>query len=244
MLTAYDASIARIIDEQEVEVVLVGDSLGMVVQGRPNTALVTLADMEYHTSIVRRGVKKALLMADIPMGCALDARVATESALGLMRAGADLVKFEVYPNMLPILRHLNHQGIPFCAHLGLLPQQVIKEGGYKIKGRKDAEAKEMLKLAQEVESSGADMILLECVASSLAETITEKSKLPVVGIGSGGSTDAQVLVVYDMLGFNPKPPRFVKNFMTGADSIAAAISSFRREVLGGGFPAAEHSYKD
>lgn len=243
MLTAYDATIARIIDEQNVEVVLVGDSLGMVVHGRGSTSLVSLADMEYHTSIVRRGVKQALLMSDIPMACAQDTRTAIESSLRLMRAGAEMVKFEIDATMIPTLQELSKQGIPFCAHLGLRPQQVLKEGGYKIKGRDKDQQESLLALAKAAEEAGADMLLLECVVSELAKQITQNSGVPVVGIGSGAATDAQVLVIYDILGLNPKPASFVKDFLKDAGSISAAISKFREETLSGSYPAGKHGYQ-
>lgn len=243
MLTAYDATIARVIDEQGIEVILVGDSLGMVVHGRGSTSLVTLADMELHTTMVSRGVSKALLMSDIPMACAHDSRIAIESSLRLLRAGAEMVKFEVDVTMLPTLRELSNQGFPFCAHIGLRPQQVLKEGGYKIKGRTAEQRKELLDLAKATEAAGADMLLLECVVSDLAEEITKNAGIPVVGIGSGAGTDAQVLVIYDMLGLNSKPPTFVKNFMQDADSIAAAIKQFHQECVSGKYPSNEHIYK-
>ncbi len=243
MLTAYDSTLARVIDEQGIEVILVGDSLGMVAHGRESTSLVTLADMEFHTTIVSRGVNNALLMSDIPMACAHDTLIAIESSLRLMRAGADMVKFEVDTTMLPTLQELSNQGIPFCAHIGLRPQQVLKEGGYKIKGRDEEQRQTLIDLAKAVEVAGADMLLLECVVSDLAEEITKNAAVPVVGIGSGAATDAQVLVIYDMLGLNPKPAAFVKNFMQDADSIAAAIKQFHQEVSSGNYPATEHIYK-
>ena len=242
VLTAYDATIARVLDEQEIEVILVGDSLGMVVHGQDSTSLVTLAEMESHTIMVRRGVKSALLMSDIPMACGYDTRVAMESALCLMRAGADMVKFEADEAMLPTLRELSRQGLPFCAHIGLRPQQALKEGGYKIKGRDDAQRKTLLSLAKSAEDAGADMLLIECVVSDLAKEITDNVQIPVVGIGSGAGTDAQVLVIYDLLGLNPKPATFVRNFMQESSSIAEAVQLFRQETLNGNYPNSEQSY--
>ena len=242
MLTAYDATIARILDEQGIEVVLVGDSLGMVVQGHAKTAMVTLADMEYHTRIVKRGTKNAVLMADVPMACNLDTRMAAEAALRLIRAGADIVKFETHPGMLPIIKDLSQAGIPLCAHLGLLPQQALKEGGYKVKGRSKEDAQTLAELAVAAEKAGADMLLLECVVDDLAKKISSQVKIPVVGIGCGEGTDAQVLVIYDLLGLNPRPARFCKNFLAETDSIGAAVALFREQVLQGKFPGKEHVY--
>lgn len=241
-LTAYDAAIARIISSQEVEVILVGDSLGMVIQGQTSTSLVTLADMVYHTKIVARANQDSLLMADIPVGCAYNISSAIASSLELLRAGAQIVKFEADAGMVSVLHEVARQGIPFCVHLGLRPQQAYKEGGYKIKGRNPEEAAELLSLAHQVEDAGADMLLLECVISDIASRLTAEAKVPVIGIGSGPGTDAQVLVIYDMLGLNPNPPSFVKDFLKSTGSIQGAVRLFRAEVLKGEFPGSEHSF--
>ena len=241
-LTAYDATFSRIISEQQVEVILVGDSLGMVIQGHSSTSLVSLADIARHTEMAARGNSTSLLMADIPIGCAYDTSIAIASCLRLRRAGAEIVKFEADAAMMPTLHQVSRQGIPFCAHLGLRPQQAEKEGGYRIKGRNDGQVDELLDLAKQAEDAGADMLLLECVVAEVAEQITKQAQVPVIGIGSGKGTDAQVLVVYDMLGLSPNPPSFVKNFLESTDSIAEAIGLFRQQVIAGEFPSAEHSY--
>ena len=242
-LTAYDATMARVISEQGVECLLVGDSLGMVIQGHPNTLFVSLADMAYHTRNVQRGNQGALLMADAPLGCTYDVPIALEAAMQLMRAGAEVIKFEVDETMLPIMESLSRQGIPLCIHFGLRPQQIARMGSYRVQGKTESQAQGLIRLARHAEEAGADLLLLECVMAEVAKEITQAVSIPVIGIGSGRDTDAQVLVSQDMLGLSSYFPRFAKNFMKEADSISAAIALYRKQVLDGSFPTAEHWYE-
>lgn len=244
-LTTYDATMARVISAQGVECLLVGDSLAMVIQGNSSTLFATLDDMVYHTENVRRGNQGALLMVDVPVGCAYNVQVATDSALRLMRAGAEIVKLEADAAMLSAMKSLSRQGIPLCAHFGLRPQQVAKMGGYKVQGRDIEQGKEILRLAREAEQAGVDMLLLECVVVEVAKEVTQAVSIPTIGIGSGKDMDAQVLVTQDMLGLSANYPGFVKDFMaeSAASSIAAAISLYHKQVLDGSFPTAEYSYQ-
>ena len=242
-LTAYDATMARVISQQGVECVLVGDSLGMVIQGHPNTVSVTLDDIVYHTEMVWRGNCGSLLMADIPIGCSYDLRVATESALRLMRSGAEIVKFEVDETMLEIMASLSQQGIPLCIHLGLRPQQIARLGSYRVQGRTQLQAEGLVELAKRSEEAGAKMLLLECVVAQVAEQITQAVTIPVIGIGSGPATDGQVLVSQDMLGLSAYSPSFAKDFMAETQSVAAAVSLYHKQVLEGNFPSSEHWYE-
>ena len=244
MLTAYDASFAHLVSSAGVEVILVGDSLGMVLQGQSSTVPVTLDDMVYHTQSVARGNQGAMIMSDMPfMGCAtLDS--AMNNAAALMRAGAQMIKLEGGRWLAPIVTKLTEQGVPVCAHLGLTPQSVNMLGGYKVQGREQGAALQMLEDARVLEEAGAACLLLECVPSLLAEEITENSKVPVIGIGAGPHTDAQVLVLHDMLGITPgKRPKFVKNFMLGAESVTQAVEHYVADVKSGKFPSAEHSFE-
>lgn len=242
-LTAYDATMARVISQQGVECLLVGDSLGMVIQGHPNTVSVTLDDIVYHTKMVGRGNCGSLLMADIPIGCSYDLRVATESALRLMRAGAEIVKFEVDETMLEIMASLSHQGIPLCLHLGLRPQQIARLGSYRVQGRTEQQAESLIELAKKSEAAGANMLLLECVVAQVAEQITQAVAIPVIGIGCGRDTDGQVLVSQDMLGLSAYSPSFAKDFMAETQSVADAVALYHKQVLEGTFPSAEHWYE-
>lgn len=243
MLTAYDASFAHLVSTAGVEVILVGDSLGMVLQGQSSTVPVTLDDMTYHTQSVARGNQGALIMSDVPfMGCAT-IESAMQNAAALMRAGAHMVKLEGGRWLAPIVSKLTEQGVPVCAHLGLTPQSVNMLGGYKVQGREQSAALQMLEDARLLEEAGAACLLLECVPTLLAEEITENSKVPVIGIGAGPHTDAQVLVLHDMLGVTPgKRPKFVKNFMPDAQSITQAVENYVAAVKQGTFPTAEHSF--
>lgn len=242
-LTAYDATMAQVISEQGVECLLVGDSLGMVIQGHPNTVFVTLDDIVYHTENVRRGNRAALLMADMPIGCSYDLKTATESALRLMRAGAEVIKFEVDESMLPTMASLSQQGIPLCIHFGLRPQQIARLGSYRVQGRARQQAENLIKLAKKAEEAGADMLLLECVVAQVAARITRAVSIPVIGIGSGAQTDGQILVSQDILGLSAYAPSFAKDFLAETGSIAAAVSLYHKQVLEGVFPDAEHWYE-
>lgn len=241
-LTAYDASFARLLEEAGVAVVLVGDSLGMVVQGQESTLPVTLDEMIYHTRNVRRGTRHALVMSDMPFMSYPDPQQALLNAGRLMKeGGAQMVKLEGGAMLADTIRLLAGHGIPVCAHLGLLPQSVHKLGGYRVQGRDEASAAAMLDDARALVAAGADILLLECVPQALAAAITAAVEVPVIGIGAGPGCDGQVLVLYDMLGITPgKRPRFSKDFLAEGGSIAAALARYVDEVKGRRFPAAEH----
>lgn len=244
VLTAYDASFARILEEAGVEILLVGDSLGMVVQGQDSTLPVTLGDMIYHTKIVSGASESALVMADMPFMTYATPQQAKFSAGRLLKeGGAHMVKLEGGAAMVKTVGELVNYGIPVCAHLGLLPQSVNKVGGYKVQGRDEKAASTMLNDARAMEAAGADLLVLECVPSALAEEISSSLEIPVIGIGAGPHCDAQVLVLYDMLGITPgKRPSFSKNFLQDADDIRGAVSGFVQAVKNGTFPSDEHSF--
>lgn len=244
VLTAYDASFARILEEAGVDILLVGDSLGMVIQGQDSTLPVTLGDMIYHTKMVSDGSEKALVMADMPFMSYATPQQAKFSAGRLLKeGGAHMVKLEGGAAMVETVRELVSHGIPVCAHLGLLPQSVNKTGGYKVQGRDEKSASAMLNDARAMEEAGADMLVLECVPSNLAKEISENLEIPVIGIGAGPHCDAQVLVLYDMLGITPgKRPKFSKDFLQGSGDIRSAVSRYVQAVKQGEFPAEEHSF--
>ena len=245
-ITAYDASFARLVDAAGVDFVLVGDSLGMVVQGRPSTLPVSVADIVYHTACVARGLKHALLVSDLPFqSYATVDRALDASAAMLAQGGASMVKLEGAGVMLDPIRFLSERDIPVCAHLGLTPQSVMKLGGYGVQGREAAAAKRLIDDAVAVADAGADMLVLECVPSALAAQITARIDIPTIGIGAGPACDGQVLVLHDMLGINSghRRPRFVRNFMDGASSIAGAVEAYAAAVRDGSFPGPEHGYE-
>jgi 3-methyl-2-oxobutanoate hydroxymethyltransferase len=243
-LTAYDACFAAVLEQAGVEVLLVGDSLGMVIQGKDTTIPVTMEEMIYHSASVRRGSKHALVMVDMPfMSCATP-ELALQNAGRLMKeGGSHMVKVEGAQAMVEAVYLMSAHGIPVCSHLGLLPQTVHKMGGYKVQGRDNQAAEAMLEDAQAMEEAGADMLLLECVPAALAKRITDAVSIPVIGIGAGAGCDGQVLVLHDMLGITPgKRPSFSKSFMTDAADIPAAIKSYVNAVKAGEFPSSEHSF--
>jgi len=243
-LTAYDACFAQLVSEAGVEVILVGDSLGMVLQGNDSTLPVSLDDMAYHTACVSRGNQGALIMADLPFMSYATPEQAMHSSAALMQAGAHLVKLEGAAWLAESVSLLSERGIPVCAHLGLTPQSVNKLGGYKVQGRSDDGAATLLEDAKILEQAGAAMLLLECVPSHLAKALTASVNIPVIGIGAGADTDAQVLVLHDILNITPgRKPRFVKNFMAEADSIHDAVKTFVDEVHSGAFPQPEHGFE-
>lgn len=243
-LTAYDASFAALLDEAGVDFVLVGDSLGNVVQGHATTVPVTVDDIIYHTQNVARGLKRAFLMADMPFMSYPTPEEALFNAARLMQeGGAKMVKLEGSGRQEDIVRYLTDNGIPVCAHLGLRPQFVHKLGGFMVQGRSASDARQMIKDAQLLEKAGADMILLELVPSSLAAKITAKVHVPVIGIGAGPKVDGQILVLYDMLDITPgRRPKFSRNFMADGGSPAKAVAAFVEAVRDGSYPAAEHSF--
>ena len=245
MLTCYDASFARVLDEAGVDCLLVGDSLGMVLQGEASTVPVTLADMAYHTRCVAHGSRNAWIIGDLPFGSyQQSAAQAMESATVLMQAGAQMVKFEGGGWTVETVRFLTQRGVPVCAHLGLTPQSVHALGGYRVQGRNDESAAVLKQHAVELAEAGAAMLVLELVPSALANEVTRAVSIPVIGIGAGKGCSGQVLVLHDMLGLTRgKLPRFVRNFMEGAASIDAAVRAYVGEVKARRFPDdAVHGY--
>lgn len=243
-LTAYDASFASVLENAGVDVVLVGDSLGMVIQGNENTLPVSIEEMLYHTQCVARGLGNALLIADMPFLSFTSIEQAVLNAGRLMKqGGAHMVKLEGGVDQAETVAALNKNGIPVCAHLGLQPQYVHKIGGYRVQGRDDASAEKMLADALVLQDAGADMMLLECVPAALAAKITSALSIPVIGIGAGADCDGQILVLYDILDISlGMRPKFSKNFMASSASISEAIEAYVQAVRKGEFPAAEHGF--
>jgi len=243
-LTAYDATFANLVSSAGIEMILVGDSLGMVLQGQSSTLPVTVDEMAYHTACVARGNQGAMLMADLPFMSYATPEQAMESAARLMQAGAQIVKLEGGGWLCDSVHKLSERGVPVCPHLGLTPQAVNALGGYRVQGRERHSALKMLEDAKALEDAGASLLLLECVPTLLAEEITRNVAIPVIGIGAGHHTDAQVLVLHDMLGITPgRRPRFVKNFMADADSIEQAVRRYGDQVRAGTFPGPEHGFE-
>ncbi|SDS91805.1 3-methyl-2-oxobutanoate hydroxymethyltransferase [Halopseudomonas sabulinigri] len=243
-LTAYDATFAHLESVAGVEVMLVGDSLGMVLQGHDSTLPVSVDDMAYHTRAVKRGNRGALIMADLPFMAYATLEDALRNSAQLMQAGAQVVKLEGGGWLAESISVLSRNGIPVCAHMGLTPQTVNILGGYKVQGREEAQAQVLLDDAKALEAAGASLLLLECVPPALANKITAAVSIPVIGIGAGSGTDGQVLVVHDMLGLSisGRLPRFVKNFMIGQADIASAVRAYVDAVKQVEFPAAEHEF--
>ena len=243
MLTAYDSTMSALLNRCGVETILIGDSLGNVIQGHSSTTPVTVEQMAYHTECVARVNSHAFVITDLPFATYGDPVQALDSAAELMRAGADMVKLEGGDWQIGIIRYLVERSVPVCAHLGLLPQSVHVLGGYKVQGKSKDAASLMLEQAIACEQAGAQMIVLEAIPSSLGKRITESLSIPTIGIGAGADCSGQVLVLQDMLGISPgKPPKFVKNFMDGHASIEAAVKAYVREVKSGKFPGPEHGF--
>ncbi len=244
MLTCYDASFASLLDEAGVDIFLIGDSLGNVIQGHSSTLPVTMDDMVYHTAAVARGTSKALVLADLPFASYQASHAqAYENAAKLMAAGAEMVKIEGGAVMVDTVDFLVQRGIPVCAHIGLQPQSVHLYGGYKVQGKTETEAEILKRDALALQAAGASMVLMEMVPASVAQAIAESLSVPTIGIGAGVNVDGQVLVLYDMLGVYPgKKARFVKNFMNGSHSIQGAVEAYVKAVKGLAFPAEEHSF--
>ena len=249
VLTAYDASFAGIVDACGVDVVLVGDSLGMVVQGHDSTLPVTMQDMVYHTKIVSRSIQQALLVIDLPYHSYESIDAAEINAQRLIEAGGEMVKLEGGSKIVPIVKALLEKKIPVCGHLGLLPQSVKELGGYKVQGRDSVSADQILVDAKTLEAAGASMIVLECIPAALAKKISQSITIPTIGIGAGVDCDGQVLVVYDMLGITQgKRPRFVHDFLAEVDSeatdkVSTAIKNYILAVKESNFPNDAQSYK-
>jgi 3-methyl-2-oxobutanoate hydroxymethyltransferase len=244
MLTCYDASFAQLLEAAAVDVLLVGDSLGMVLQGHSSTLPVSMEEMVYHTACVVRGAKQAFIVADMPFGSSQVSPEKTfEHAARLMAAGAHMVKIEGGAVMADTIAFLTQRGIPVFAHIGLTPQSVNQLGGYRVQGKDDKAAQRMLQDARAVEQAGAGMLLLEAIPALLGAEITANVGIPTIGIGAGAACSGQVLVLHDMLDIYPgKKARFVKNFMQGSASIADAVARYVREVKAGTFPGQEHGF--
>ncbi|MBU6491411.1 MAG: 3-methyl-2-oxobutanoate hydroxymethyltransferase [Burkholderiales bacterium] len=243
MLTCYDASFAALLDRVGVDALLIGDSLGNVLQGHRTTLPVTVADIAYHTACVARGSETALVIADLPFGSYGTPEQAYASAVTVMQAGAQMVKLEGGAWLAPTIRLLVERSIPVCAHLGLMPQSVHAMGGFKVQGKHDAAAKSLLDDAQAVQSAGAQLLVLEAIPATLAAEVTATLTIPTIGIGAGPECSGQVLVLHDMLGVFPgKRPRFVQDFMEGQPSIAAAVEAYVHAVKQGSFPAPTHCF--
>ena len=244
MLTAYDASFAAACDRAGVDVLLVGDSLGMVIQGRDSTLPVSLADVVYHTRCVAAGAARALVIADLPFGSyQASPEAAYVSAVSAMQAGAQMVKLDGGAWLAETVSFLTTRGVPVCGHVGLLPQSVHALGGYRVQGKTPDAAAALMEDARALVAAGATMLVVECVPSALGEALTRTAGVPVIGIGAGASCSGQVLVIYDALGIQPgRAARFVRNFMTGPASIDAALTAYVAAVRDGSFPAQEHCF--
>lgn len=243
-LTAYDASFAAAVDAAGTDLVLVGDSLGMVVQGHDTTVPVTVEHMVYHARCVARGLHRAFMVADMPFASYSLPEPAFANAARLMQeGGAAMVKLEGGALQVRTVEFLASRDIPVCAHIGLTPQSIHKLGGFKVQGREEAAASQMLADARALQDAGADIVLLECVPSALGREITQALTVPVIGIGAGPDVDGQILVLYDILAVTPgRKPRFARDFLAGADSIQAALQAYVAAVKDGSYPAEEHCF--
>lgn len=243
-ITCYDASFAVLVDEADVDIVLVGDSVGMVVQGHDTTVPVTMADMIYHCKAVTRALNRAFVMADLPFASYPTKDLALANSVRLMQeGGAEMLKLESGAGQVDIVEHLANHDIAVCAHLGLKPQSVHKTGGFRVQGRGQDAAVRMIETAKALESAGADMMLLECIPSDLGARITQALTVPVIGIGAGPGVDGQILVLYDVLDITSgRKPRFVKNFMDGSSSCQSALRRYVEAVKDRSYPAPEHAF--
>jgi 3-methyl-2-oxobutanoate hydroxymethyltransferase len=241
-ITAYDYSFAKLIDNAEIEVTLIGDSLGNVIQGQDTTIPVTLEEMVYHTANVKRGINASLILSDMPFMSYGTLPQALDNAAILMQSGAQMVKLEGGEWLAETVFALTERGIPVCGHLGLTPQSVHKLGGFKVQGKDLDAADKMLAEAKILEQAGADLLVVECVPSALGKAITSAVDIPVIGIGAGSDTDGQVLVLQDILGMSDRTLKFSKNYLEQTSSIQAALSTYRNEVLSGAFPEPKHGF--
>jgi len=243
-ITAYEFSFARLFADEGIQVLLVGDSLGMVVQGHDSTLPVTVSDIAYHTATVRRGAPAALLLADLPFMSYSTPQQTFDSAAQLMRAGANMVKLEGGKWLADTVKQLTERAVPVCGHLGLTPQSVNIFGGYKIQGRAEADAERLLEDALALEAAGMQLLVLECVPVALAKRVTDALTIPVIGIGAGNVTDGQILVMHDAFGITGGHiPKFAKNFLAETGDIRAAVRQYVTEVENGTYPAEEHSFQ-
>ena len=243
MLTGYDASFARLIDDCGIEVILVGDSLGMVVQGHASTLPVTVAEIAYHTACVARGIRSSMVVADLPFASYGSPDQAFNHAAQLMRAGAEMIKLEGGDWLAETVLHLVQRGIPVCGHLGLTPQAVHQLGGFKVQGKSTDSAERLLSDAIALEQAGAAMLVLEAIPAALGKSVTKALRIPTIGIGAGIDCSGQVLVLHDMLGIYPgHRPKFVRDFMQGQSDIRSAITAYHHAVKTEQFPGPEHSF--
>jgi 3-methyl-2-oxobutanoate hydroxymethyltransferase len=246
MLTAYDAVFARVLDQNGADLILVGDSLGMVVKGHGSTLPVTVDDIAYHTAAVATGLQRALLIGDLPFQADATPERALDAATRLLQAGAQMVKLEgAGPHKLDAIRYLVEREIPVAGHLGLTPQSVLRFGGFKVQGREERAAAKLREDALAVAEAGASLLVLECVPSALAQAVTAASPIPTIGIGAGPHCDGQVLVLHDFLGLDSghRRPKFVKDFLAEGGSVAGAVRAYCDAVRDGSFPGAEHAYQ-
>ncbi len=243
-LTAYDASFSMLVDAAGTDLVLVGDSLGMVIQGHDTTVPVTVDDIVYHSRAVARGLRRAFLVADMPFMSYTTPDQALDNSVRMMQqGGAMMIKLEGGDDQVDIVSHLARHDIPICAHLGLKPQSVHKIGGFKVQGRDADEAGAIVDSAKRLQDAGADIVLLECVPNQIGKVVTETLSVPVIGIGAGPDVDGQILVLYDVLGITRgRTPKFVQNFQTGHDSPLAALKAYVSAVKSGDYPAPKHCF--
>ena len=243
-LTCYDASFAALVDEADTDLVLVGDSLGMVIQGHDTTVPVTMDHIVYHCRAVARGLSRPFLMADLPFMSYPSKDIALANAVRLMQeGGAKMLKLESGSGQTEIVEFLANHDIAVCAHLGLKPQSVHKTGGFRVQGREEAAAERMIRDAKALQDAGADMVLLECIPPALGDAITKELQVPVIGIGAGPGVDGQILVLYDVLDITPgRKPRFVRNFMPGAGTNLQALKNYVQAVKKREYPAPEHNF--
>ncbi|WP_139461037.1 3-methyl-2-oxobutanoate hydroxymethyltransferase [Aeromonas veronii] len=242
-ITAYDATFAKLFDDEGAHVLLIGDSLGMVLQGGQDTLAVNMDEMVYHTRCVARGASKALVVADMPFMSYTTPEQTYQNAARLMAAGARMVKMEGGDWLCDSIRHLTRNGVPVCGHLGLTPQSVHVFGGFKVQGRDEFQAQEIYRQALELQAAGIQLLVLECVPTALAERITKALRIPVIGIGAGPATDGQILVMHDAFGVTSGyVPKFTKNFLAETGDVRAAIRLYVQQVSEGSFPGPEHCF--
>lgn len=242
-ITAYDATFAKLFDDEGIPAILIGDSLGMVIQGHSDTLPVTIDEMAYHTRCVRRGTSNALVIADLPFMTYADTASASQNAAKLMAAGASMVKIEGGEWLCDTVKQLNRNGIPVCGHLGLTPQSVHVFGGFRVQGRDLDQAEEIYRSALALQAAGIQLLVLECVPAALAERITKALRIPVIGIGAGNATDGQILVMHDAFGITSGyTPKFTKNFLAETGEIRAAVRQYMAQVADGSFPGPEQTF--
>ncbi|UAK71725.1 3-methyl-2-oxobutanoate hydroxymethyltransferase [Aeromonas enteropelogenes] len=242
-ITAYDATFAKLFDDEGAHVLLIGDSLGMVLQGGQDTLAVNMDEMVYHTRCVARGASQALVVADMPFMSYATPEQTYQNAARLMAAGARMVKMEGGDWLCDTIRHLTRNGVPVCGHLGLTPQSVHVFGGFKVQGRDEFQAQEIYRQALELQAAGIQLLVLECVPTSLAERISKALRIPVIGIGAGPATDGQILVMHDAFGITSGyVPKFTKNFLAETGDVRAAVRLYVQQVSEGSFPGPEHCF--